>query len=70
VIPTEPLFLYAVHLEDAGVEQRIVPRDEVPEVGDRVWADGREWLIQRRERSASGLCDFELDAVAIAAATA
>lgn len=55
--PTERLFLYAVYLEDGGVERRAAPRDEVPHVGD---------IVQRREAARDALADFELDAVAVA----
>lgn len=66
VNPTERLFLYAVYLEDGGVERRVARRDEVPHVGDRFWAHGREWIVQRREAARDALADYELDAVAVA----
>lgn len=61
--PLDRLFLYAVYLDDGGVERRVARRDEVPQVGDRLWAHGSEWIVQRRQHSADPLCDFELDAV-------
>ncbi len=66
----EPLFLLAVYLEDGGVERRAARRDGVPQVGDRLWAHGREWIVQRRARNESGACDYELDAVAVVPAPA
>jgi hypothetical protein len=70
VIAAEQLVLYAIYLEDGGIERRAAPRHEVPQVGDRLWVQGREWIVQRRQRSADGLCDVELDTVARLLATA
>ncbi|MEX2211808.1 MAG: hypothetical protein WD689_08625 [Gaiellaceae bacterium] len=61
---SEQLVLYAVYLEDGGVERRAALRHQVPQVGDRLWAQGREWIVQRRRVSADALCDVELEAVA------
>jgi hypothetical protein len=63
VSAVERLVVLALYLDDGDIERRTAP-GEVPQVGDRIWAHDREWLIQRRARTRERVCDFELDAVA------